>query len=102
VLSTGYIYGITNVVADWIFTLIPIVILMDSTMDRRSKISVGIVMAFAAVGSISGIMRMVYLKGLLFEGSVSSKSLYHGTKLKAGRLHYVSSRRAATMRSLGF
>lgn len=73
VLSTGYIYGIINVVADWIFTLIPIVILMDSQMDRRSKISVGVVMGFAAIGSISSIMRMVYLKGLLFEGSVSSK-----------------------------
>jgi hypothetical protein len=102
VLSTGYIYGIINVVADWIFTLIPIVILVDSTMDRRSKISVGIVMAFAAVGSISGIMRMVYLKGLLFEGSVSSKSTSHSTKSKAGGLHCVSLRRAATMRSLGF
>ncbi|KAF2442682.1 hypothetical protein P171DRAFT_415786 [Karstenula rhodostoma CBS 690.94] len=74
-LTTGYIYGIINVVADWIFTLIPIVILMDSTMDRRSKISVGIVMSFAAVGSISSIMRMVYLKGLLFEGSVSTTSI---------------------------
>ena len=73
VLSTGYIYGIINVVADWIFTLIPIVILMDSKMDRRSKISVGVVMAFAAIGSVSSIMRMVYLRGLLFEGSVSSK-----------------------------
>ncbi|OAG03829.1 uncharacterized protein CC84DRAFT_1059881, partial [Paraphaeosphaeria sporulosa] len=75
VLTTGYIYGIINVVADWIFTLIPIVILMDSTMDRRSKISVGIVMSFAAVGSISSIMRMVYLKGLLFENSVSTTSI---------------------------
>ncbi|KAJ4360339.1 uncharacterized protein N0V89_000901 [Didymosphaeria variabile] len=75
VLSTGYIYGIINVIADWIFTLIPIVILKDSTMDRRSKISVAIVMGFAAVGSISSIMRMVYLKGLLFEGNVSTASI---------------------------
>ena len=76
VLTTGYIYGIINVTADWIFTFIPIVILMDSTMDRRSKISVSIVMGFAAVGSISSILRMVYLKGLLFSGSVSSKSKF--------------------------
>lgn len=65
-LSSGYLYGTMNVIADWIFTLIPIMILMDSDMDRRSKISVGIVIAFAAVGSISSILRMVYLKGLLF------------------------------------
>lgn len=45
-------------------------------MDRRSKVSVGIVMGFAAVGSISSILRMVYLKGLLFSGSVSSKSKF--------------------------
>ena len=65
-----------NVLADWIFTLIPIVILLDSKMDRREKISIGIVMAFAAVGSISSIMRMVYLKGLLFgNNGVSGKPL---------------------------
>ncbi|KAF9734910.1 hypothetical protein PMIN02_006839 [Paraphaeosphaeria minitans] len=75
VLATGYIYGFINVIADWMFTLIPIVILMDSAMDRRSKFSVGIVMSFAAVGSISSIMRMVYLKGLLFENSVSTTSI---------------------------
>ncbi|KAF1980290.1 hypothetical protein BU23DRAFT_625473 [Bimuria novae-zelandiae CBS 107.79] len=75
VLGTGYIYGIVNVLADWAFTLIPIIILIDSTMDRREKISVGIVIAFAAVGSIASIMRMVYLKGLLFHGSISTASV---------------------------
>jgi hypothetical protein len=70
-LSGGYVYGIVNVLADWTFTLIPIAILIDSDMDRRSKISVGIVMGFAAIGSISSIMRMVHLKGLFFRGSIS-------------------------------
>ncbi|KAF1914734.1 hypothetical protein BDU57DRAFT_453760 [Ampelomyces quisqualis] len=64
-LITGYIYGALNVIADWIFVLIPICVLVDSDLDRRSKISVSIVMAFGAVGSVSSIMRMVYLKGLL-------------------------------------
>lgn len=73
ILSTGYLYGIVNIVADWTFTLIPIVILLDSDMDRRSKISVGIVMGFAAIGSVSSILRMVYLKGLSFRGTVSRK-----------------------------
>lgn len=44
-------------------------------MDHREKMSVGIVMTFAAVGSISSIMRMVYLKGLLFGGGISGGSL---------------------------
>ena len=71
VLSTGYIYGVVNVLSDWTFTLVPIFIMLDSNMDRREKLSVGLIMSFAAVGSISSIMRMVYLKGLLFGGSVS-------------------------------
>ncbi|KAF2683650.1 hypothetical protein K458DRAFT_478057, partial [Lentithecium fluviatile CBS 122367] len=74
-LTSGYIYGVINVLADWTFTLIPIAILLDSDMDRRSKISVGIVMGFAAIGSISSILRMVYLKGLLIHGSISANSV---------------------------
>lgn len=66
ILGTGYLYGALNVIADWTFVLIPICILIDSDLDRRSKVSVSIVMALGAVGSVSSIMRMVHLKGLLF------------------------------------
>ncbi|KAF2828144.1 integral membrane protein [Ophiobolus disseminans] len=66
ILSTGYIYGTINVIADWTFVLIPICVLLESDLDKRSKISVSIVMALGAVGSVSSIMRMVYLKGLLY------------------------------------
>ncbi|PVH91831.1 hypothetical protein DM02DRAFT_702733 [Periconia macrospinosa] len=65
ILSTGYLYGAVNIIADWTFVLIPICVLVDSNLDRRAKISVSIVMALGAVGSVSSIMRMVYLKGLL-------------------------------------
>jgi hypothetical protein len=64
-LTTGYIYGAINVIADWTFVLIPITVLLDSKLDRRSKISVSMVMALGAVGSVSSIMRMVYLRGLI-------------------------------------
>ncbi|KAF1954706.1 hypothetical protein CC80DRAFT_536536 [Byssothecium circinans] len=74
-LATGYLYGVINVIADWIFTLIPICILLESDMNRASKISVGIVMAFAAIGSISSIMRMVYLKGLQFRDGPTTDSI---------------------------
>jgi hypothetical protein len=70
-LAAGYLYGIINVIADWSFTLIPIVLLMDSEMDLRSKISISIVMGFAAVGSIASILRMVYLEGLHYRGQLS-------------------------------
>jgi hypothetical protein len=66
ILATGYLYGIINIIADWTFVLIPIAILLDSDIDRRSKISVSIVMGLGAIGSVSSILRMVYLKGLLF------------------------------------
>ncbi|KAF2624852.1 hypothetical protein BU25DRAFT_127537 [Macroventuria anomochaeta] len=69
ILATGYLYGIINVIADWTFVLIPIAILVDSDIDRRSKISVSIVMGLGAIGSVSSILRMVYLKGLLFSSS---------------------------------
>ena len=65
VLATGYIYGIVNIIADWTFVLVPISVLIGSDLDRRSKISVSIVMALGATGSVSSILRMVYLKGLL-------------------------------------
>ncbi|KAH7406883.1 hypothetical protein DE146DRAFT_676194 [Phaeosphaeria sp. MPI-PUGE-AT-0046c] len=65
ILATGYLYGTLNVIADWTFVLIPISVLLDSELDRRSKISVSLVMALGAVGSVSSIMRMVYLRGLV-------------------------------------
>lgn len=75
ILTTGYIYGILNVVADWTFVLIPIAILIDSDIDRRSKISVSIVMALGAIGSISSIFRLLYLEGLFLDGGVSPSSI---------------------------
>jgi hypothetical protein len=65
-LSAGYIYGAINIIADWTFVLIPITVLLDSELDRKSKISVSLVMALGAVGSIASVMRMVYLSGLQF------------------------------------
>ncbi|KAF2726962.1 hypothetical protein EJ04DRAFT_452312 [Polyplosphaeria fusca] len=67
-LTTGYLYGTINVIADWTFVLIPICILAESNMDRRSKIPVIAVMGLGAIGSVSSILRMIYLRGLLFNG----------------------------------
>ena len=67
-IVVGLTYGVSglNVIADWTFVLIPIAILIDSDIDRRSKISVSIIMGLGAIGSVSSILRMVYLEGLLF------------------------------------
>jgi hypothetical protein len=40
-------------------------VLLDSNLDARSKLSVSVVMALGAIGSVSSIMRMVYLRGLI-------------------------------------
>jgi hypothetical protein len=77
ILGSGYLYGIINIVADWTFVLVPISVLLDSELDRRSKISVSIVMALGAVGSISSTMRMVYLRGLILVPTGLSCTLFH-------------------------
>lgn len=48
-LASGYTYGALNVIADWTFVIIPIFMLAESSMDRRSKISVAIIMVFGAL-----------------------------------------------------
>ncbi|CAE7030700.1 hypothetical protein CFE70_004259 [Pyrenophora teres f. teres 0-1] len=78
-MCTGYVYGIINVIADWTFVLLPVSVLMDSDLDRRSKISVSIVMCLGAVGSVSSVLRMVYLSGLQLQSvglaSVTSRKV---------------------------
>jgi hypothetical protein len=75
ILGSGYLYGTLNVIADWTFVLVPISVLIDSELDTRSKVSVSIVMALGAVGSISSIMRMVYLRGLILVPTALSRML---------------------------
>jgi hypothetical protein len=48
-LSMGYIYSVINIVADWIFVFIPMFMLKETSMGRRSKLSVGVIMALGAV-----------------------------------------------------
>lgn len=86
ILATGYIYGILNVIADWTFVLVPISVLLDSELDRRSKISVSLVMALGAVGSVSSIMRMVYLRGLIGVPTGLSRTFLFATYLHRTRL----------------
>jgi hypothetical protein len=48
-LTCGYLYSSINTIADWTFVLIPIFMLHNANMDRRTKISVGVIMALGAV-----------------------------------------------------
>ncbi|KAF2491942.1 hypothetical protein BU16DRAFT_564423 [Lophium mytilinum] len=65
-LTAGYLYSSINTVADWTFVLIPLVMLSTANMDRKTKFSVGIIMALGAVGSVGSILRIIYMKGIIF------------------------------------
>lgn len=56
----GLVYGISalNVIADWVFALLPAFIVKDLQMPRKRKISVACVMGFACVGSTATIVRL--------------------------------------------
>lgn len=56
--------------------LIPISVLVGSKLDRRSKISVSLVMALGAVGSVSSVMRTIHLHGLALTGNGLTRKLH--------------------------
>ncbi|KAK3113623.1 hypothetical protein LTR53_008924 [Teratosphaeriaceae sp. CCFEE 6253] len=53
--------GIINAVADWILALLPVVLLRKAQMPLPAKITAGCLMALGAVGSISSIVRLLFL-----------------------------------------
>ncbi|KAF2816015.1 uncharacterized protein BDZ99DRAFT_127109 [Mytilinidion resinicola] len=65
-LTAGYLYSSINTITDWTFVLVPLLMLSTPNMDRKTKFSVGIIMALGAVGSVGSILRIVYVKGIIF------------------------------------
>ncbi|KAK3071591.1 hypothetical protein LTR53_008361 [Teratosphaeriaceae sp. CCFEE 6253] len=53
--------GIINAVADWILALLPVFLLRKAQMPLPAKITAGCLMALGAVGSISSIVRLLFL-----------------------------------------
>ncbi|ETS79843.1 hypothetical protein PFICI_07372 [Pestalotiopsis fici W106-1] len=60
-----YISFIISVVSDWILALLPISIVWNAKMDRRSKISVACVLALGSIASMATVVRIPYAKQLL-------------------------------------
>ncbi|THY94213.1 hypothetical protein D6C92_04987 [Aureobasidium pullulans] len=54
----GVTWGVSNVLTDWFFALIPVMILLRSRLPRATKISAVAVMAIAVVGSCTAIPRV--------------------------------------------
>ncbi|KAI1871818.1 hypothetical protein JX265_005804 [Neoarthrinium moseri] len=60
-----YISFVISVVSDWILALLPISIVWNAKMDKRSKISVSCVLALGSIASMATIARIPYAKQLL-------------------------------------
>ncbi|KAK3680211.1 hypothetical protein LTR78_000589 [Recurvomyces mirabilis] len=59
-----YTISAFNVLADWIFALLPGFVVKDLQMPLRRKISVAVIMALAAVASTATIVRLPYISSL--------------------------------------
>lgn len=64
VLPLGYIQAVLNAVTDWIFTVVPIVILWRTKMSLADKVSASICLALGGLSSVSSIARIGYVEGL--------------------------------------
>ena len=76
ILATQYLYGIVNIFANMTFVIISIRILIGSDIEHGAKISVSILIALGAIGSISSVMRIVYLESLTTSPPPSCKLHY--------------------------
>jgi len=68
-LILGITWGVSNVATDWFFVLIPMMFLLKSRLPRATKISAGIVMAIAVIGSCTAIPRIASYKDLHGSGN---------------------------------
>lgn len=60
-----YISGILNSVVGVIFAILPVIVLSNSMMPLRAKISAGILLSMGCIGTIASIVRIAYLDGLM-------------------------------------
>lgn len=64
-LALTYTFAAVNVTADWIFGTLPIFIVWDLPMNRRTKALVGGILTFAAIGSTGTLVRIKYIPSLI-------------------------------------
>ncbi|KAK6001916.1 hypothetical protein QM012_002406 [Aureobasidium pullulans] len=60
-----YISGILNAAVDVVFAGLPAIVLWNSMMPRRAKISAGILLSMGCIGTVASIIRIAYLGGLV-------------------------------------
>lgn len=64
ILLTSETTAVFSTLTDLIFVVLPIIVLWNANMDRRSKISVGIILCLAASACICSMIRFQYVDGL--------------------------------------
>ena len=65
-ITVGSFYGYSalSCVTDWTLSIVPIFVVKGLQMNKRKKITVGIILAFCAIGSTATIVRLPFISGL--------------------------------------
>ncbi|KAF2097419.1 hypothetical protein NA57DRAFT_58009 [Rhizodiscina lignyota] len=78
VLGMSFVLGGVTALSDVTFTVLPIFILRDAKMNKRAKISLGIILGLGGLGSIASLVRFVYLGDI---GQVTNDFFINTTNL---------------------
>jgi hypothetical protein len=80
-----YTHGTTSALSDWIFALLPILVLWKSSMPARTKFGVTLLMVLAVCGSLCAVLRTIYTGSLDFDerdyDADNESNYYHTTAL---------------------
>ncbi|KAF1345722.1 hypothetical protein BDV97DRAFT_27127 [Delphinella strobiligena] len=57
-------HGVLNCVTDWVFTILPISIIWQTSLPLGKKVSVAVVILLAGLGSLASCVRTYYVSGL--------------------------------------
>lgn len=60
-----YLCGALNAATDWLFAVIAVIVVWQSSMPRPTKLTAGFLLTLGALGSICSIARLPYIPGLL-------------------------------------
>ncbi|KAI9660556.1 MAG: hypothetical protein M1821_009908 [Bathelium mastoideum] len=66
-LGMGYTHAAVQALADWAFAILPVFIIWSANMDRRTKVSVGLILMLGAAGSTATLVRFKFESGLVSE-----------------------------------
>ncbi|THY67198.1 hypothetical protein D6C86_09948 [Aureobasidium pullulans] len=62
-----YAHGAVSALSDWVFALLPIMVLWKSSMPAKKKLGVTLLMVLAVCGSLCAVLRTIYTGSLQFD-----------------------------------